>query len=134
MNDHIETLHKVYCQFSGFDISIGYDRERAWYEYIKAGYDAEDLRLVLIHLKRGIKSGNRNPGCLRFRYLIENLKDFDEELAMARAYVRNNQPRTNRQAAIEVFRPVVDEPKLDHSLPAKEIMDKLLQEMRKASQ
>lgn len=134
MNEQIKILHETYCEFSGCDISLGFGRDRDWYEFIKAGFDQDDLRLVLIYLRRGIKTGQRNPGCMKFSNVVQNLDYFEEDLALARAYVRNNRPKTNRQAAIDVFRPTVDESRLDHSLPAKEIMDKLLEEMRKASQ
>jgi hypothetical protein len=40
-----------------------------------------------------------------FTRLIWGLDIFEEELALAKAYVRNNQPQTNRQSVIRVFRP-----------------------------
>jgi len=105
----IPTLHKLYCQLSGFDLRYNIDRERAWYEYIKAGFTAEDLRLVLAHLRHGVIHGGRYPGCMGFTRLIWNLDKFEEDLCEAKAIARNNPTKTNRQSVIKVFRPQVSD-------------------------
>jgi hypothetical protein len=132
MNETIQILHKIYCQFSGCDISMGFGRERDWQMFIKAGFDEEDLRLVLIYLSRGIATGKRNPGCVKFSNVVQNLDYFEEDLALARAYVCNNQPKTNRQAVIKMFMPEAEpEHSPDSCKLAGDVMAKLLAEMRK---
>lgn len=129
----IKQLHQAYCQLTGFELSMAYDRERFWYEYLKAGFNQEDLRLVLIHLKRGIRAKERNPGCLKFSNLIQPLQDFEMELVVARAHSRNNRPESNREEIIEAYRPqLVPEIKKDYSIPVKEVIKRLTEEMRKA--
>lgn len=99
------SLHAIYCRESGHIVHFRTGPadtrcERAWIEFAKV-FTETDLVLVLRTLRRGVKSGERKPGCLRFSNLIERLDLFDEELAMARASERNaRRPETNREAVL----------------------------------
>ena len=131
----IPAIHSLYCHLSGLSLKLGYDRERAWHLFLKAGFDAEDLSCVLLHLRAGMRKGYRHPGCLRFTTLIWNLDTFEEALAEARAYVRNNQPQTNRQSVIRVFRPVAAEatgPTVSCK-PVGSIVPELIRKLREAA-
>lgn len=63
-------------------------REAVWFEWIRAGFGEPELRLVVAHLQRKIRSGERRPECLKFSNLIGNPDFFEEDLAMARAVGR----------------------------------------------
>lgn len=132
--DQIETLHALYCQLTGYyDLSLHPDRVRAWYEYLKAGYTAEDLRLVLLHLKRGERQKYRHRGSYGFSRLIWRLDLFSEELAEARAISRNNRPRSDREKVVGVFRPPTgQEPEPVRAKPAKEVILRLVEELRRS--
>jgi len=65
--------------------------------------------MKLNELKIEYKEHERHTGSLKFSNLIEPLNLFEETLCEARAYVRNNQPQTNRQSVIKVFRPQVSD-------------------------
>lgn len=134
MSSTIQSLHALYCKLTGFPLSMRYDRERFWALFIKEGYTGEDLKLVIRHLQGEIHRGERRKGCLKFSNLIEPLHDFEEELALAKAYVRNNPVKTERKAVIEVFRPTVAESAtVGEAKPAGEIAKKLIQQLRDAA-
>ena len=96
MQAQANRLHSLYIKETGLDLPMRMGRDRAWFYWIQAGFLEDDLILVIRFLKRGIASGDRKPGCLRFRNLIEMLDYFDEELAMAKKALsaRSPAPRT----------------------------------------
>lgn len=87
-SNQIQALHAAYVSATGLDIRLDISREREWFEYVNKGFTQEDLRLVIEHLKRGIREQRRNPGALKFRNLIGQLDYFEEDLAEARALTR----------------------------------------------
>ena len=131
----IEKLHSLYNGLTGFNLSMRYDRERAWYEYLKAGFTTNDLQLVILHLKAGIKRKERHSGCLKFSNLCEHLPFFEEELELAKnSKLLTKPPPSEKQKVIQLFRPVVTEPV--PKTPVKtsgSIIPKLLKELREAA-
>ncbi len=112
-----------------------YDRERSWYEFAKAKFTAEDLRLVITHLKQGIKRNQRHSGCLKFSNLIECLNYFEEEVCEAKAHLRGNRPQSNRENIIQAFRPEIPDTRTEVSCrPAKEVVERLIEDLKKAAQ
>lgn len=108
----IESLHATYCRLTGFQLSRArglFDyRQRAWCDFLSAGFTEDDLALVITWLQRKIKAGERNIGAIRFSNLIEALPRFEEELGMARAEVRNTHPApTAKERAVQAFRPTI---------------------------
>ena len=81
----ISSLHAAYCQATGFDLPLRFDRQRAWFEFDKAGFTAEDLRLVVRWIRRQIDRGASGyaSGSLRFSTLILRLDEFEEKLLLA---------------------------------------------------
>jgi len=131
-SEKIESIHALYWKLTSQFLKLDMNREHTWQMFLKR-FTEDDLRLVIAHLKKGIDDGERRIGCLRFSNLIEQTDRFEEELAMARAYYRNNKPQTNRAKAIKVFRPEVNEPRPESNYKAiSGIMPKLIEEMRKA--
>jgi len=93
--DQVREFHAVYNRETGLPISLGFDRQRSWHTLLSlqfgepaAPLEVQDLVLVIRYLKGGISRQERNPGCLRFRNLIEQPDYFEEELAMARKVLR----------------------------------------------
>jgi len=131
----IESIHKVYCDATGQQIRLAYDRERFWAVFIADGFTAEDVALVCRYLVKAIKAGDRNPGSIRFRNLIERPDLFEEELALAKAAQRNFKPEpTNRDRVIQAFRPVVSEaPTPDAAKPASGYVQSAIDQLRKAA-
>ncbi len=135
MTAKLLNLHRIYCQETGLQIEYGkYNRERDWYEFDKEGFNDMDLRQVISYLKHQIKANKWHPGCLNFSNIIQYLPKFEEHLAMAQAYWRNNHVQTNRENIIKAFRPEVGTaPQAQSCKPAKEVVEKLIKDFREAA-
>ena len=107
-------------------------RSRSWFEWLQAGYTVHDLETVILHLKRGIRDGKRNPGCLRFSNLIERPDLFGEELELAKAEIRNRKPEPSPKAQVQQqWSPTVAEPVRDNARHVSEFL-KGIEAMRAA--
>lgn len=104
VND-IAAIHAAYCRATGFQLRLSYPRERAWHEYLSAGFTIEDLLLVIEWIKREIRSERRREASLLFRNLVEQVERFEEDRALAMAHARRPQP-TARDRALAALRPV----------------------------
>jgi hypothetical protein len=80
----IAQTHQLYCQLTGQSLRLGFDRERMWYELLRAGYSGDDLRAVIIYLQREIRAGRRNIGALKLSNLLQ-LDRFEEDLQISHA-------------------------------------------------
>ena len=61
----IQAAHQLYCQLTGQTLRLGFDRERQWYELLRAGYSLADLRALIPYLQREIRAQRRNVGALK---------------------------------------------------------------------
>ena len=48
----LRATHELYCQLTGQKLSLRFDRERLWYEFLRAGFSTKDLKRVIAYLKR----------------------------------------------------------------------------------
>jgi hypothetical protein len=85
--DHIAQAHALYCQLTGQRVGLRFDRERAWYELLQAGYTCQELRRVISYLQREIRAGRRNVGALKLSNLLQ-LDRFEEDLNISRVRLR----------------------------------------------
>jgi hypothetical protein len=84
MDANIQQLHAAYCQATGFDLPLRFDRQRTWFDFEKAGFTKEDLLLVVKWVRRQFSRGNGyGPTSLRFSTLLQ-LDYFEEKLMLAR--------------------------------------------------
>ena len=79
----IASLHQRYCQLTGQSLRLGFDRERQWFEWLRAGFTPEDLRRVIGYLQREIREGRRNVGALKLSNLLQPDR-FEEDLNIRR--------------------------------------------------
>jgi hypothetical protein len=79
----ISAAHQLYCHLTGQSLRLGFERERQWYEWLRAGFTAEDLRRVISYLQREIREGRRNVGALKLSNLLQ-LDRFEEDLNIRR--------------------------------------------------
>lgn len=79
----VRELHELYCQCTGQNLSLRFDRERLWYEFLRAGFNAADLRRVLAYLQKQIRADRRNIGALKLSNLLQ-LDRFEEDLHISR--------------------------------------------------
>lgn len=87
----IVQAHQLYCQLTGQSLSLGFDRERMWYELLRLGYSLEDLRAVVSYLQRQIRAQRRNVGALKLSNLLQPDR-FEEDLQISRVRLRPPAP------------------------------------------
>ena len=63
--------HQLYCQLTGQALRLGFDRERLWFELLRAGYTLKDLRRVIRYLQREVRAQRRNVGALKLSNLLQ---------------------------------------------------------------
>ena len=80
---HIAAAHQFYCHLTGQSLRLGFDRERQWYEWLRAGFTLEDLRRVILYLQQEIREGRRNVGALKLSNLLQPDR-FEEDLHIRR--------------------------------------------------
>jgi hypothetical protein len=90
----VRQLHTIYCQMTSQELPLRYDRERLWHDWLRAGFDANDLRELLNCLIADIRSARRNPGALRLSNLLQPDR-FEEDLHL---YRMRTKQRTNSTA------------------------------------
>jgi hypothetical protein len=87
----IQQAHQLYGQLTGQTLSLGFDRERRWYELLHAGFTLEDLRRVILYLQGEIRAQRRNVGALKLSNLLQ-LDRFEEDLNISRVRLRPPPP------------------------------------------
>src|SRR6266511_4657608 len=87
LEQQIDHLHARYCRLTGQSLSLGFDRQRLWYEFLRAGFTAEDLERVIRYLQREIRRERRNVGALKLSNLLQ-LDRFKEDLNISRVRLR----------------------------------------------
>ena len=90
----IAQAHALYCQLTGQTLSLGFDRERMWFELLRQGYQPEQLRRVILYLQREIRAQRRNVGALKLSNLLQPDR-FEEDLNISR--VKLNNPSSIKQ-------------------------------------
>lgn len=94
----IEQAHALYGQLTGQGVSLRFDRQRMWYEWLRCGFSLEDLRRVIVYLQREIRQGRRNVGALKLSNLLQPDR-FEEDLAISRVCLRAPAPPPPKPAA-----------------------------------
>ena len=79
----VRELHELYCQCTRQNLSLRFDRERLWYEFLRAGFNAADLSRVIAYLQKEIRAARRNIGALKLSNLLQ-LDRFEEDLNISR--------------------------------------------------
>jgi hypothetical protein len=83
----IQSIHALYCELTGQKLTLRFERERLWYEFLGAGFNAEDLKTVVNYLQREIRAGRRNPGALKISNLLQPDR-FEEDLNIRKVRLR----------------------------------------------
>src|SRR5439155_12177913 len=87
----IGQAHQLYCQLTGQDLRLAFDRERMWYELLRLGYSLQDLRAVIAYLQREIRAQRRNVGALKLSNLLQPDR-FEEDLQISRVRLHLTSP------------------------------------------
>ena len=90
----IESIHACYCSCSGLSVNLMV-HSRAIVDFLAHGFTEDDLRCVLLHLKRENARMNGAAYSLRIDRLLDfEYRRFDSLLSEARAQQRNRVVRT----------------------------------------
>lgn len=104
-------LHRAWNMATGQELPLvlcDYAREFGYHQFIQAGFGEREIVEVVRYLKRKIKEGSRLEGALRWSNCIGNITRFAEDLAMAKAEIRNTKPpMTPKERVIQQARPTV---------------------------
>jgi hypothetical protein len=84
MNVDYQSLHNCYVCLSGMDIKMSMSHRFMWEQFVHAGFNKDDLELVIKFIQREIRDGNRTVAALKFKSLIEDTVKFSDDLAVAR--------------------------------------------------
>jgi hypothetical protein len=114
----VRELHELYCHWTAQALSLRFDRERLWYEFLRAGFSAADLKRVVTYLQKEIRAERRNIGALKLSNLLQ-LDRFEEDLNISR--VRLKPPAAHPNPTVQ---PEPD-PQIDDQQ-----CDKILDELR----
>lgn len=124
--DRICQLHAHYAQLTGQNLSLGFDRERLWFEYLRAGFTLEQLTQVVRYLQKEIRHQRRNVGALKLSNLLQ-LDRFEEDLNISQVRLRS--PVVS--ASTPSPQPTLSQDQLEHRrLAALDHIKKLKQQLR----
>lgn len=79
MQSQIEQAHVRYCELTGQRLPLRFDRQRQWYELLRAGFTVQDVETVVRYLQREIREGRRYVGALKLSNLLQPDR-FEEDL------------------------------------------------------
>jgi hypothetical protein len=94
----LEQLHQTYCRLTGQNLSLGFDRERLWFEFLRAGFTLADLCQVVRYLQKEIRHTRRNVGALKLSNLLQ-LDRFEEDLNISRVRLSPELPKARTPLA-----------------------------------
>ena len=92
MAAQLEQLHQTYCRRTGQHLSMGFDRERLWFEFLRAGFTPADLCQVIRYLQKEIRHTRRHVGALKLSNLLQ-LDRFEEDLNISRVRLSPEPPK-----------------------------------------
>lgn len=81
--ERIKGIHEWYSEQMGGDVRLGACEERLWFEWIKAGFEDDDLKRVVKFIRDGINEGERNRGAMKLSNLLQ-LERFSEDLLISK--------------------------------------------------
>lgn len=87
ISQSVRELHQLYCLLTAQNLTLRFDRERLWYEFLRAGFNAADLRQVITYLQKEIRAARRNIGALKLSNLLQ-LDRFEEDLNISRVRLK----------------------------------------------
>ena len=97
--EQITAAHQLYCHLTGQSLRLGFDRERQWFEWLRAGFTPADLRRVVAYLQREIREGRRNVGALKLSNLLQPDR-FEEDLNIRRVRLEPPPPPPAQPPAV----------------------------------
>ena len=106
--DLIEQAHQYYGRLTGQNLTLGFERERLWYEFLHAGFTLEDLFRVVRYLQKEIRHTRRNVGALKLSNLLQ-LDRFEEDLNISRVRLASPPPPSSSLQPVPALSPAEQE-------------------------
>lgn len=100
VEQQVSQLHHHYCKLTGQNLSLRYDRQRAWYELLRSGYTRKDVEQVVRYLQREIRAERRRIGALKLSNLLQPDR-FEEDLNISRAKLMPRKPTASHKTPPE---------------------------------
>ena len=100
----LRATHELYCHLTGQKLTLRFDRERLWYEFLRAGFGAEELKIVVTYLQKEIRASRRNVGALKLSNLLQ-LDRFEEDLNISKVRLRPSAPPPDSSRCTPTDRP-----------------------------
>ena len=126
----VRELHELYCHWTAQTLSLRFDRERLWYEFLRAGFSAADLKRVVTYLQKEIRAERRNIGALKLSNLLQ-LDRFEEDLNISKVRLRSAPPSESSRSTPTVPPPPTPAELQDLRRQAKAAFARLRQELGK---
>lgn len=104
----IQQAHQYYGRLTGQTLSLGFERERLWYEFLHAGFTLEDLFRVVRYLQKEIRHTRRNVGALKLSNLLQ-LDRFEEDLNISRVRLVSAPPPASTVGPVSTLSPAEQE-------------------------
>ena len=130
MDAALRATHELYCQLTGQKLSLRFDRERLWYEFLRAGFSAQDLKRVLTYLQKEIRASRRNVGALKLSNLLQ-LDRFEEDLNISKVRLRTAPPPQSPPSTPSDPSPPTPDQLQNLCQEAKAVFARLREELRK---
>jgi hypothetical protein len=98
-------LHKLFCEVTGQKLTLSYERQMMWSQYVQRGLTEEDLRLVVRWTRAQIAraesegKGGFSRLSMQFRAMVEDLDKFEDRLNVARQSRHARKPAGEKAAA-----------------------------------
>src|SRR5262245_41087298 len=90
----LRSAHQLYCRLTGQKLTLRFDRERLWHEFLRAGFSDDDLKTVIAYLQKEIRAGLHNVGALKLSNLLQ-LDRFEENLNISKVKLRCPSPSSS---------------------------------------
>ena len=90
----LRAIHELYCQLTAQKLTLRFDRERLWHDFLRAGFSDDDLKTVVTYLQKEIRAGRRNVGALKLSNLLQ-LDRFEEDLNISKVRLRSAPPSSS---------------------------------------
>ena len=104
----IQQMHQTYCHLTAQNLSLHFDRQRLWYEFLRAGFTAHELTRVIGYLQKQIRQNRRNVGALKLSNLLQ-LDRFEEDLNISRILLTTEPSRPSPLPAGPICSPAEQE-------------------------
>lgn len=122
----VRQAHQLYCELTGQCLRLAYDRERGWFELLRAGHTLEDVGRVIRYLQREIRQQRRNVGALKLSNLLR-VDQFEEDLQISRVRLA---PGSAASSSTADSRPSASTPTPEQQAKHRETVARFLEQLR----